>query len=144
MIDRTLCYKNSHTLFMALCWNYSYTFSFLGYYYNNWHFLLFFYWLIDRTLCHTKFKMCHILSFSKISLGGGSGETCVTWNRLRDFFFCARGYVSCPFACLAGTWALCGDLTYISALKIDLWVDVDIKLPLWFAPVPNGNACYAG
>ena len=156
MIDKTLCYKNSHTLFMALCWNYSYTFSFLGYCYNNWHFLLFFYWLIDRTLCHTKFKMCHILSFSKISLGGGSGETCVTWNRLRDFFFVRERicFVSLrvfsrDLSVMRGSdLHFCGqikDLVLIAgALKIDLWVDVDIKLPLWFAPVPNGNACYAG
>ena len=118
--------KLSHTLFMALCWNYSCTFSFPGYY-NNWHFLLFFYWLIDRTLCHTKCKMCHILPFSEISLGGGSGETCETWNRLRDCFFVGERVSFVPLRVFSGDLrALCEDLTYISVgrLKTGSWLRV--------------------
>ena len=89
--DRTLCHRNCHILSLCRYVKNIHVFLVGSGYYNDWHFLLFSYWLIDRTLCHTKCKMCHILSFSKISLGGGSGETCVTWNRLRDFFLSGRG-----------------------------------------------------
>ena len=67
--DRTLCHRNCHILSLCRYVKNIHVFLVGSGYYNDWHFLLFSYWLIDRTLCHTKYKIVTYSLFQKYPLG---------------------------------------------------------------------------